>query len=330
MDLIAALQTSLAQLVGPSAIFYALLAIGLNLHFGYTGLLNFGQIGFALLGGYGVGIMSVKYDLPLWAGSIIGVVAAGVLALVLGLPTLRLRADYLAIVTIAASEILRLIFRSTSTDSVTGSTNGLFGYADGFYSLSPFDNGKQYSFIGIKFQGSDLWSMVIGWILVALLCLFVFLLVRSPWGRVLKAVREDEDAARSVGKNAYFYKMQALVLGGCIGGLAGVFNALQTQSINPDFYSTAQTFFAYGALILGGAATVFGPVLGAMLFWFLLSIPDVLLRQATSGDNPILDLSQQQVGAIRYVLLGLAIALMMVFRPQGILGNKREVQLDAK
>ncbi|MCX6470743.1 branched-chain amino acid ABC transporter permease [Williamsia herbipolensis] len=330
MDLIAALQTSLAQLVGPSAIFYALLAIGLNLHFGYTGLLNFGQIGFALLGGYGVGIMSVKYDLPLWAGAIIGVVAAGVLALVLGLPTLRLRADYLAIVTIAASEILRLIFRSTSTDSVTGSTNGLFGYADGFYSLSPFDNGKQYSFIGIKFQGSDLWSMVIGWILVALLCLFVFLLVRSPWGRVLKAVREDEDAARSVGKNAYFYKMQALVLGGCIGGLAGVFNALQTQSINPDFYSTAQTFFAYGALILGGAATVFGPVLGAMLFWFLLSIPDVLLRQATSGDNPILDLSQQQVGAIRYVLLGVAIALMMVFRPQGILGNKREVQLDAK
>ncbi len=330
MDILLAFQTSLAQLVGPSAIFYALLAIGLNLHFGYTGLLNFGQIGFALLGGYGVGIMAVKYDLPLWLGSIIGIAAAGVLALVLGLPTLRLRADYLAIVTIAAGEILRLIFRSTSTDSFTGSTNGLFGYADGFYSLSPFDNGKQYSFLGVKFQGSDLWSMVVGWILVLALCLLVFLLVRSPWGRVLKAVREDEDAARSVGKNAYFYKMQALVLGGCIGGLAGVFNALQTQSLNPDFFSTAQTFFAYGALILGGAATVFGPVVGAMLFWFLLSIPDVLLRQATSGDNPILDLSQQQVGAIRYVLLGIAIALMMVFRPQGILGNKREVQLDAK
>lgn len=330
MDILLAFQTSLAQLVGPSAIFYALLAIGLNLHFGYTRLINFGQIGFALLGGYGVGIMAVKYDLPLWLGSIIGIAAAGVLALVLGLPTLRLRADYLAIVTIAAGEILRLIFRSTSTDSFTGSTNGLFGYADGFYSLSPFDNGKQYSFLGVKFQGSDLWSMVVGWILVLALCLLVFLLVRSPWGRVLKAVREDEDAARSVGKNAYFYKMQALVLGGCIGGLAGVFNALQTQSLNPDFFSTAQTFFAYGALILGGAATVFGPVVGAMLFWFLLSIPDVLLRQATSGDNPILDLSQQQVGAIRYVLLGIAIALMMVFRPQGILGNKREVQLDAK
>ncbi|MBT0565185.1 branched-chain amino acid ABC transporter permease [Williamsia sp. CHRR-6] len=328
MDLVSALQLSLAQLVGPSAIFYALLAIGLNLHFGYTGLLNFGQIGFALLGGYGVGIMAVKHDWPLWAGSLVGIIAAGVLALVLGLPTLRLRADYLAIVTIAASEILRLVFRSTSTTSVTGSTNGLYGYAGGFYSQSPFDNGKTYSFFGVKFQGSDLWSMLIGWSIVAVLCLLVFLLVRSPWGRVLKAVREDEDAARSVGKNAYSFKMQALVLGGCVGGVAGVFNALQTQSVNPDFYSTAQTFFAYGALILGGAATVFGPVVGAMLFWFLLTIPDVLLRQAVSADY--IDLTQQQVGAVRYVLLGLAIALLMVFRPQGILGNKREVQLDAK
>jgi len=111
--------------------------------------------------------------------------------------------------------------------------------------------------------------------------------------------------------------------------LGGVFNALQTKSINPDFYSTAQTFFAFGALILGGAATVFGPVLGAMLFWFLLAIPDALLRQAISGPDPLLPLTEQQVGAMRFVLLGVLIAVMMVFRPQGILGNKREVQLDA-
>ena len=94
--------------IGPSAIFYALLAIGLNLHFGYTGLLNFGQIGFALLGGYGVGIMTITYHLPLWVGILVGLAAAGLLAVVLGIPTLRLRADYLAIVTIAASEVMRL------------------------------------------------------------------------------------------------------------------------------------------------------------------------------------------------------------------------------
>ena len=149
MDIVGALQVSLAQLVGPSAIFYALLAIGLNLHFGYAGLLNFGQIGFALLGGYGVGIMTVTYEQPLWLGIIVGLTAAGLLALVLGIPTLRLRADYLAIVTIAASEILRLVFRSTASNEVTGSTNGLFGFADPFTDLSPFDSSKQYSFVEI-------------------------------------------------------------------------------------------------------------------------------------------------------------------------------------
>ncbi|WP_415976860.1 branched-chain amino acid ABC transporter permease [Rhodococcus sp. 077-4] len=329
MDIIGALQISLAQLVGPSAIFYALLAIGLNLHFGYAGLLNFGQIGFALLGGYGVGITTITYEQPLWLGILVGLAAAGLLALVLGIPTLRLRADYLAIVTIAASEILRLVFRSTATDSVTKSTNGITGFAAPFTDLSPFEGGKTYSFIGVRFLGNDLWAMLVGWTLVLLLCGVVYLLTHSPWGRVLKAVREDEDAARSLGKNVFVYKMQALVLGGVIGGMGGVFNALQTQSINPDFYSTAQTFFAFGALILGGAATVFGPVLGAMLFWFLLSIPDAILRQLISGDDPVLNLTGAQVGATRFVLLGILIAVLMVFRPQGILGNKREVQLNA-
>jgi len=328
MDILGALQASFAQLIGPSAIFYALLAIGLNLHFGYTGLLNFGQIGFALLGGYGVGIMTVTYHQPLWVGVLVGLLAAGLLAILLGIPTLRLRADYLAIATIAAAEVLRLIFRSTTSDAVTGSTNGLFGFADAFTRFSPFDSARQYSLLGVRFVGDDVWAMLVGWTLVLVLCGLVFLLTRSPWGRVLKAIREDEDAARALGKNVFVYKLQALVLGGVIGGLGGVFNALQTKSIHPDFYSTAQTFYAFGALLLGGAATVFGPVVGAMLFWFLLAIPDALLRQAIAGPDPILPLTDAQVGAMRYVLLGILIALLMIFRPQGILGNKREVQLD--
>lgn len=330
IDIVTLLRDSIAQLVGPSAIFYALLAIGLNLHFGYTGLLNFGQIGFALIGGYGVGIMVITYEQPLWVGVLVGLAGAGLLALVLGIPTLRLRADYLAIVTIAASEILRLIFRSTATSPVTGGTRGLFGFATPFTDASPFEPGKRYDILGIGFLGNDLWSMLVGWSLVAVVSVLVFLLVRSPWGRVLKAVREDEDAARSLGKNVFVYKMQALVLGGVLGGMGGVFNALQTQSLNPDFFSTAQTFFAYAALILGGAATVLGPVVGAMLFWFLLSFTDGFLRQASAGSDALLPLTSQQVGALRLILVGVFLALLMVFRPQGILGNKREVQLDAK
>ncbi|ANW65276.1 branched-chain amino acid ABC transporter permease [Mycobacterium sp. djl-10] len=328
MDILGALQVALAQLIGPSAIFYALLAIGLNLHFGYTGLLNFGQIGFALVGGYGVGVMTVTYQQPLWVGILVGLAGAGLLAVLLGIPTLRLRADYLAIATIATAEVLRLVFRSTVADPVTGSTNGLFGYADPFTRFSPFDSGKQYSLLGLRFVGDDLWAMVVGWTLVLVLCGFVYLLTHSPWGRVLKAVREDEDAARALGKNVFVYKLQALVLGGMIGGLGGVFNALQTKSLHPDFFSTAQTFYAFGALLLGGAATVFGPVIGAMLFWFLLAIPDALLRQAIAGPDPLLPFTDAQVGAIRFILLGILIALLMVFRPQGILGSKREVQLD--
>ncbi|BBY89482.1 MULTISPECIES: branched-chain amino acid ABC transporter permease [Mycolicibacterium] len=328
MDILGAFQVALAQLIGPSAIFYALLAIGLNLHFGYTGLLNFGQIGFALVGGYGVGVMTVTYQQPLWVGILVGLAGAGLLAVLLGIPTLRLRADYLAIATIATAEVLRLVFRSTVANPVTGSTNGLFGYADPFTRFSPFDSGKQYSLLGLRFVGDDLWAMVVGWTLVLVLCGFVYLLTHSPWGRVLKAVREDEDAARALGKNVFVYKLQALVLGGMIGGLGGVFNALQTKSLHPDFFSTAQTFYAFGALLLGGAATVFGPVIGAMLFWFLLAIPDALLRQAIAGPDPLLPFTDAQVGAIRFILLGILIALLMVFRPQGILGSKREVQLD--
>ncbi len=325
------LTNGIAALVGPSAIFFALLAIGLNIHFGYTGLLNFGQIGFALVGGYGMGIAVVNFGVPLWVGVLIGMAAGVVLALLLGLPTLRLRADYLAIVTIAAAEILRLITRSTSMTEFSGGTQGLTGYGGGFRQLSPFDNGRFYNFFGVRFLGQDLWSICVGWTVVGLSLLLVFLLVRSPWGRVLKAIREDEDAARALGKNVFAYKMQALVLGGVFGAVGGIVFALTTQSLTPDFYSPPQTFFAYAALIIGGAGRVFGPVIGAMIFWFVLAVTDNFLRQATAGGQPLITfIGDQDVGAIRFILVGIALALLMVFRPQGIFGKKSEVALDAR
>ncbi|MDQ5855150.1 MAG: branched-chain amino acid ABC transporter permease [Actinomycetota bacterium] len=325
------LTNGIAALVGPSAIFFALLAIGLNIHFGYTGLLNFGQIGFALVGGYGMGIAVVNFGLPLWAGVLIGMVAGAMLALLLGIPTLRLRADYLAIVTIAAAEILRLITRSTSMTGFSGGTQGLTGYGDSFRQLSPFDNGRFYNFFGVRFLGQDLWSICVGWAVVGLSLLLVFLLVRSPWGRVLKAIREDEDAARALGKNVFAYKMQALVLGGVFGAVGGIVFALTTQSLTPDFYSPPQTFFAYAALIIGGAGRVFGPVIGAMIFWFVLAVTDNFLRQATAGGQPLIPfIDDQDVGAIRFILVGIALALLMAFRPQGIFGKKSEVLLDAR
>src|SRR5215207_9559106 len=197
MDIVSALQTSLAQLIGPSAIFYALLAIGLNLHFGYAGLLNFGQIGFALLGGYGVGIMTITYEQPLWLGIIVGLAAAGLLALVLGIPTLRLRADYLAIVTIAASEILRLVF-GTSFRTYFHGKDGVTGFTAGFRSLNPLPD---YDGFFLTYSREELWTVIVGWGLVIMISLLTWALMRSPWGRVLRGIREDEDAMRSLGKN---------------------------------------------------------------------------------------------------------------------------------
>lgn len=330
IDVGTVLTNGLAELVGPLAIFFALLAIGLNIHFGYTGLLNFGQIGFALVGGYGMGIAVQNYGLPLWAGVLIGMAAGAALALLLGIPTLRLRADYLAIVTIAAAEILRLITRSTSSTEFTGGTQGLTGYAGGFTERNPF-TATDYRFLGVRFLGGELWAICLGWAVVAVCVLLAWLLVRSPWGRVLRAIKEDEDAARALGKNVFAYKMQALVLGGVFGALGGIVYALTVQSLTPDFYFAPQTFYAYAALILGGAGRVIGPVIGAMLFVFVLSVTDNVLRQATAGADPLITfIGGEDVGAIRFILVGLGLALLMVFRPQGLLGSRREVLLDAR
>jgi ABC-type branched-subunit amino acid transport system permease subunit len=324
------LSNSLSQLIGLSAIFFALMALGLNIHFGYTGLLNFGQIGFALIGGYGMGIVVANYGFPLWLGVLVGMLCGVLLALLLGIPTLRLRADYLAIVTIAAAEILRLVTRSVSMTEVTGGTQGLTGFGGTYSEANPFTQ-PEYSILGLTFRGPELWTLVVGWIVVALCVLLTWLLVRSPWGRVLKAIREDEDAARALGKNVFAYKMQALMLGGVFGALGGMIQALGTQALTPDFYSPTQTFYAYAALILGGAGTVLGPVIGAMLFWFLLDITDGFLRQATAGPDPLIPfIESQDVGAIRFIIVGVILALLMVYRPQGILGRREEVLLNAR
>ena len=138
-DLLNALAVAGKSALGFQAIFFSLLAIGLNMHFGYTGLLNFGQIAFAMLGGFGIATSVAQWGLPFWAGVLVGIGAAVVLALLLGLPTLRLRADYLAIVTIATAEGLRLLFRSVSATPVTGGTRGLAAFNQDFIALAPWD-----------------------------------------------------------------------------------------------------------------------------------------------------------------------------------------------
>ncbi|KQS64905.1 branched-chain amino acid ABC transporter permease [Modestobacter sp. Leaf380] len=332
-----ALSLGVRSMFAYQAVFFALLAMGLNLHFGYTGLLNFGQIAFAMVGGFGIAISVTQWGLPFFVGVLIGLVAAVVLALLLGLPTLRLRADYLAIVTIAAAEALRLLFRSVSSTPVTGGTQGISAFNTGFLDLSPWSPAGRYDILGTRWSGVELWTVTVGWTLVVLGSLLIFALMRSPWGRVLKAIREDEDAARALGKNVYSYKMQSLVLGGVFGALGGMVYALGTGSVQPDQYQNANTFLAYGALILGGAARVLGPVVGAMLLWFIIAFSDSGLSALIGNGVSFFGLFQlddvfdaTDVAFARFIIIGIGIMLLMIFRPQGIFGDRREVLLDAR
>ena len=218
--------------------------------------------------------------------------------------------------------------RSVTFNEYTGGSAGLSDFAKDFYDLSPYGGGR-HTFGPVQLSANDLWMITVGWGAVLLLTLFVWTLMRSPWGRVLKAIREDEDAVRSLGKNAYWYKMQSLILGGMMGAIAGFAFALAKTSVQPDNYSTDFTFFAYAALILGGAATTWGPVIGSVMFWFLLAFTDALLRQLVRNDKlPEAIISGTQVGQVRFMLVGIGLVVLMVFRPQGIFGNKRELALD--
>ncbi len=330
MDFGVIFDNTLTALFNAESLYLALAAIGLNVHFGYTGLLNFGQVGFVAIGAYGLGTGVTYFGLSFGLSLLLGLGGAVVLALLLGIPTLRLRADYLAIVTIASSEALRLVFRSATLRDVSGGSSGLSGFAQGFYDLNPLAEGR-YGLGPIDYDANRAWLLLVGWTLVLLVSLLVFMLMRSPWGRVLRAIREDEDAARSLGKNVVGYKMQSLVLGGVFGALAGFAFALANSSIQPDNYSSLFTFFAFTAMILGGAGRVIGPVVGAILFSTLFTGLENVLFQAVQGDfiaDSIMNVNQ--VGIIRQILVGLLLMALMIFRPQGLFGDKKELALDGR
>jgi branched-chain amino acid transport system permease protein len=138
---------------------------------------------------------------------------------------------------------------------------------------------------------------------------------------------------RSLGKNVYAYKMQSLIIGGLFGALAGFLTAVKSAAISPAGFATDVTFFAYTVLLVGGAARVLGPVAGAIIFWFLLSFLDLVFSEATSGSDPIIPdwiMTADQASLMRLIFMGLALMLLMIFRPQGIFGDRRELALDAR
>lgn len=326
MDFADLLTDAGREIFAPTTAAFALAAIGLNFHFGLTGLLNMGHAGFMLVGMYGYAI-TVREGGGMVLGLIVAMLLAVVFGLILGWPTLKLRGDYLAIVTIGAAEFVRFLGRSSVMKNITGGSTGIRGsdYKEPFESLSPFPS-EQITIGPFTMHGSasTSWFLVlVGWTVVGLFAFLFWRLANSPWGRVLKGIREDEDAVRSLGKNVYAYKMQALVIGGVIGALGGVLWSF-SAAVQPDSMGRPTTFWLWTLLLLGGAATVFGPILGSIIFWTAL----VLVRALAAMFIPESWMAATEREPFSLVLVGVTLMLLVIFRPQGILGNRRELAIN--
>ncbi len=168
------------------------------------------------------------------------------------------------------------------------------------------------------------WLRIVSWILVAIAALLCWRWFHSPWGRVLKGIREDENAIRSLGKNVTKYKMQALILGGIFGAIGGILFVLP-RSVQPDSLGRAVTFYTWTILLLGGAATIFGPILGSCLLWVLLTFVKEVMR----GVIPDTLISSNQVESLGWIIVGVALMCLVIFRPQGLLGDRKELAFNA-
>jgi branched-chain amino acid transport system permease protein len=299
--------------VGVLAATYGIFALGLQINVGYTGIVNFGQAGFMAIGAYGMAILVVDAGWSFWLALPAAMGMAILAGLLIGLPSLRLRADYFAIVTIAFAEMIR--YTAQNARELTGGNQGLLGYDDTWISLSNTIQGWMEP-LGLD-QYFLLPLFAISWLLFAALIALLTLLQRSPWGRVLRAIREDEDAAAALGKNALSYKLQSLAISSALGAVAGYILALNLSFLNPQSFEPLFTFIGYAVLVLGGLATYVGVALGAILLWTLLEATRYLE----------LPLAAEKVAAIRFMLVGVVLILLMAFRPQGILGKREEMVL---
>jgi branched-chain amino acid transport system permease protein len=300
--------------VGILAGTYVLFTLGLQLNVGYTGIVNFGQAGFMAIGAYAMGVLVVKAHWSFWLALPTAVLIAIGFGLLVGLPSLRLRADYFAIATIAAAEIVRIT--ALNLRDVTGGNKGLFGFDESWNSLSDqIDTWLQS--LGWSNPESLFPLFIVVWVTALIATVLLHFATKSPWGRVLRAVREDEDAARALGKNTLAYKLQSLAIAATLGALAGFFVAINLNFLTPEAFLPAFTFIGFAVLVLGGLANYWGVAAGAIIMW-------TILEGTRFIDLPI---SAEREAAVRFMIVGLVLILLMAFRPQGLFGKKEEMVL---
>jgi branched-chain amino acid transport system permease protein len=307
---------------------YTIFALSLQLQFGLGGLANFALVAFMAVSAYTMAILTVTYRWPLLGASLAALAAALILAAVLAIPALRLRADYLAIATIAAAEIVRYL--ALNLDAVTGGASGTVNlprgdgqtsYTDGWRQWQEQVHGGIESLTGLSLSNDQVTLLVV-WVIAGLLGVAMWSLARSPWGRVLRATRDSEDAAASLGKNVYLIKIQAFGTGAVVAAVAGLFLAWQLAVFSPQDFLPEVTFFAFVIVILGGSTRVWAVPIAALLFAFLYAATRFL------GFWPLSLFGSGERAYVRLVVIGLALIALMMWRPQGLFGRRWEAELD--
>jgi branched-chain amino acid transport system permease protein len=297
--------------VGIVAGIYSIFTLGLQLNVGFTGIFNFGQAGFMAIGAYAMAILILSFGwsplLALPAATAIAMMAG----IIIGVSSLRLSGDYLAMATIAAAQIVQSVVQNTST--LTGGNQGLMGFDAAWAPIAKWML-TRFTAVGLGDQ-AQLPLFVVTWAAFGIIVPVLRFMQHTPWGRILRAIREDEAAAEALGKNAFAYKIQSLAIAAALAAIAGYLLALNITLIYPGSFSADFTFIGFAVLVLGGLGSYVGVALGSVLLWTVLEGVSFIR----------LPLAADKVAAVQMLIVGLVLIGVMVLRPQGLLGKREEM-----
>jgi branched-chain amino acid transport system permease protein len=293
-------MTAYLVAVGIVALIYMLLTIGLNLQYGYTGLINFGVVAFFAIGAYTSALLTL-HGWWLVPAFVVATILGALVAYPIGLLSLRLSDEYLAVVTLGFSEVVRIVIQQE--EWLTKGVQGLPGIR------------RMFAFMGV---GGYADVAILG-VLVACNMAAIGLmlhLVRSPYGRLIQAIRDDEIAVEAMGKDPRRLKVQVFMLGAGIAGLAGAFYAHFITYLSPDQFLPLVTFYVWIAMIIGGTGRTTGAVAGSLLL-------RVFLEGSRFARDFVPGVSEVQMASVRLALVGLALILFTLYRPQGMMGSRK-------
>jgi len=281
---------------------YSLLAMSLNFQVGFTGLINFGQVAFFCIGAYASSLLVIKAGAPLILGFLGGMALSGLFGYIISIPTKSLKADYWAIATLAGGEVVRLIALNEGW-----LTEGPFGVMSISQPLRWLFSRDTY----------PLFYLLLVVACMAVVYFILSLLTNSPFGRNLKAIRDEEDLCLSLGKNTRKLKLQAMVVAGMVAGLGGALFAHYITYISPENFRPIETFLMWAMIIVGGRGNHLGAILGAVVIQ--------LFNVSTRFIGGYVPLGADSMAALRMIIIGVLIVLFLLYTPEGLVKEKKKV-----